>query len=127
VRYLLITPVVIVVAFVGACTGDYLRLNSRAQRTIDQLHTEFPKGISFDAAKDLALRHYPRSEDIPASKCDSEQGVPAWPSRGGPCIFGYTESGSTFWGFEAGIMFRLMFGSDGRLVDLNVLQVNTFL
>ena len=52
---------------------------------------------------------------------------PTYPPQGGPCIFGIEETGSTWWGFESAVKFRLLFDSGGKLRIVQAFPVYTFL
>ena len=53
--------------------------------------------------------------------------MPDYTFRGGTCIDSIVEVGFTWWGYESAVMFRLIFGSNGRLAELQVQPVYTFL
>ena len=52
---------------------------------------------------------------------------PAYISKGGPCIFGLVDVIRKLYLMEAGVEFRLIFGVDDRLVQLDTYPVYTFL
>jgi hypothetical protein len=101
----------------------------RVDRATFQLKQEFPRGLSFDAALAKVERSYPRHTTDSTESCAANVRIttPRYQSHGGPCIFGFVDVPTTWWGFEAAVTFRLLFEADGSLGELQVFPVHTFL
>jgi len=94
-----------------------------------QIAKRFPANVVITEARNTVIADYPRHTEYSTADCEkwSNHTVPDYTFRGGPCIFGIVEVGSTWWGYESAVMFRLIFGSNGRLAELQVQPVYTFL
>ena len=123
------TPLRIVVAillacFVVSCGND----SWRVRRAEAQIRADFPQGMSFDSAQIKARLNYPRSTSYSPVDCEywSHHGVPAYPAKGGACIFGVKEVAGILWG-DAAVSFRLMFTANGALAARYLDPTWTFL
>jgi hypothetical protein len=100
----------------------------QVQRAAHALRTTFPVGMSFSAAEKSLIVDYPRHTSYTTVDCEkwSRQTVPAYTSRGGPCIFGIVEVGGPRV-MDAAVEFKLIFGPDDRLAQLITYPTYTFL
>jgi hypothetical protein len=108
--------------------GNYLQW-WQIQRVIHSLTLKFPVGTEFSAAKSTVEAAYPRrSTTYTPADCEkwSHYTVPAYTSEDGPCIFGMVDVSGPYV-MEAGVQFKLIFGSDNRLRRLYTDPVYTFL
>jgi hypothetical protein len=98
------------------------------QRVMTQVQSDFPNGVSFDAAQQKARLYYPRSTSYSAADCEywAHHGVPAYPARGGRCIFGIKKVPWHMWG-DADVSFRLMFAANDTLAARFLDPIYTFL
>lgn len=120
-----------VIAFsVTGTVVDWLWQGHLVHRSIAAIHEHFPIDMQFADALTRTRHDYPtRYTDITAETCakDAPITTPRYQPQGGPCIFGIDETGSTWWGFESAVQFRLLFDSGGRLRVVQALPVYTFL
>jgi hypothetical protein len=93
------------------------------------LTVKFPVGIELSRAQAAVDRDYPQHTSYSAADCEkwSHQTTPAYKSRGGPCIFGLVNLDSRAYLMDAGVEFKLIFGPDNRLAQLDSEPVYTFL
>jgi hypothetical protein len=99
------------------------------RRMMQSLSVKFPIGIEFSQAQAAIERDYPRHTSYTAAECEkwSHQTTPAYKPRGGPCIFGLVNLDSQAYLMDAGVEFKLIFGPDDRLAQLDSGPVYTFL
>ena len=124
----LIVVVVIGAAMAASC-ADWAIQGWRVHRASELLTRQFPPGAAVAEARKLVDAQYPEHTRYSASECEkwSHMTVPGYVSKGGPCLFGIVRVGTTWWGFESAVEFRLIFGPDDHLSELQVLPVYTFL
>jgi len=109
---------------------DWLWQGHLVRRSVAAIHEHFPVGMPFSEALPRVRHDYPkRYTDATAEACagDAAMTSPKYSPQGGPCIFGIEETGSTWWGFESAVEFRLLFDSGGKLRVVQALPVYTFL
>jgi hypothetical protein len=113
----------------AATIFDWLWQGHLVKRAISTVQTNFPLGTPFAQALTQVQGTYPRYTESTADTCSKEAAIttPSYSPQGGPCISGITKTGSTWWGFESAVTFRLMFGPDQNLRQLQVSPVYTFL
>jgi hypothetical protein len=99
------------------------------QRVVQSLIVEFPAGTTHSDAQKTVGARYPKHTDYTSAECEkwSHMTSPAYISKGGPCIFGLVDVIRKLYLMEAGVEFRLIFGVDDRLVQLDTYPVYTFL
>lgn len=126
-----ITWVLLAVLFtlVASSWADWEMQALRVRHTSTELTTEFPHGMPEISAQRIVSTRYPRYTAYSPQECEkwSHLTTPSYAWRGGPCILGIVETGTTWWGFESAVSFGLLFGSDDRLEGLQVNPVYTFL
>jgi hypothetical protein len=109
---------------------DWLWQGHLVRRSIAGIYRNYPLGTLLADARTQVRQNYPgRFTETTAAICSKEAATtsPRYSPQGGPCIFGIDETGTTWWGFESAVEFRLLFGSDNRLHDVQALAVYTFL
>src|SRR5580658_6595799 len=96
------------------------------QHAVHALRTTFPLGMGFSAAEKLLIVDYPRHTGYTSADCEkwSHLTQPAYTARGGPCIFGIVEVGGPRV-MDAAIEFKLIFGPDDRLAQLDTVPTYT--
>ena len=116
------------VVILASC-ADWSIQGLRVRHATSTLKTKFSEGLSIADAQRFVASGYPEHTDYTAEKCEywSHNTVPRYTSRGGPCIFGIVRTGSTWWGYESAVEFRLIFGPDNLLQENQILPVYTFL
>jgi len=118
---------------VGAATLgtilDWLWQGHLVRRSIAAIHRNYPLGMQLVDARTRVRHDYSRFTERTAATCTKDAGItsPRYFPQGGACIFGIDETGSTWWGYESAVEFRLLFGSDDKLRDVQALPVYTFL
>jgi hypothetical protein len=119
----------ILFAVVAGSWADWEIQALRVHRTSAELASEFLHGMPEASAKRIVSTQYPRHTEYSAQDCEkwSHLTQPSYVARGGPCILGIVETGTTWWGFESAVSFILIFGPDDRLAGLQVDPVYTFL
>ncbi len=120
----------LIVAGIIATVVDRLWQGHLVRHNIASVDEHFPIGMPFaDALTRVKHDYYPRYSDSPAERCAKDAAItePGYSPQGGPCIFGFHETGSTWWGFQSGIEFRLLFDSGGKLRVRQAFPVYTFL
>jgi len=124
VKLWLIALALLLVGLAASCANDSWRVHYASE----QIRSGFPPGMTFDSAQLKARANYPRSIVYSPAECEywSHHGVPAYPARGGRCIFGIKEVPGIFWG-DASVSFRLMFSADGALAMRYLDPIYTFL
>jgi hypothetical protein len=99
------------------------------QRVTQLLTTTFPVGMSISEVQKTLISLYPgRTTTYTSAACEkwSHRTTPAYTSRGGPCIVGSVEvSGPRI--ADAAVTFKLIFGLDDHLAQLDTDPVYTFL
>jgi len=80
-------------------------------------------------AERIAAARYPEHTTYTAVECEkwSHLTTPRYTYRGGPCLFGIVRVGTTWWGYESAVMFRLIFDPDNQLAQSWTDPVYTFL
>ena len=112
------------ISLAASCVNDSWRVHYASA----QIRSAFPPGMTFDSAQLKARANYPRSIVYSPAECEygSHHGVPAYPARGGRCIFGIKEVPGILWG-DVSVSFRLMFSADGALAMRYLDPIYTFL
>ena len=108
---------------------DWVWQGHLVRRSIAAIHKDYPVGMQLVDARTRMRQDYSRFGETTAATCtkDAAFTTPRYTPQGGPCIFGMEETGSTWWGFESAVEFRLLFSSDDKLRELQVFPVYTFL
>ncbi len=109
---------------------DSLRLDWKLNTAQASLASEYPIGMSLDAARLKVAKRFPlRYHESNAAECvrEAQNSSSSFEPKGGPCLGVFWDVGSTWYGFESGIQFRLFFDGSNTLVDLSARQVHTFL
>jgi hypothetical protein len=120
----------LIVAGVAGTILDWLWQGHLVRRSIGTVQEHFPIGMPFSEALTRVRHDYAaRNSNSTANACTKEAAMtePTYPPQGGPCIFGIEETGSTWWGFESAVQFRLLFDSGGKLRVVQAFPVYTFL
>ena len=123
----------ILVAVVGSAVawgvGSVEIQRIQLRRMMHSLNIKFPIGIELSQAQAVVDRDYPQHTNYSPADCEkwSHRTTPAYSSRGGPCIFGLINLDSRGYLIDAGVEFKLVFGPDDRLVQLDCEPVYTFL
>jgi hypothetical protein len=99
------------------------------RRTVRSLTVKIPIGIELSQAQATIDRDYPRHANYSPADCEkwSHRTTPAYSWRGGPCIFGLVNLNSRGYLIDAGVEFKLIFGPDNHLAQINSEPVYTFL
>lgn len=94
-----------------------------------ELNQKYAVGMRVEGVREGVRATYPRYVEYPGVDCSkaAKNTTPVYEARGGPCIFGIRETGSTWWGFESAVSFRLIFDPEGVLVTVQVYREYTFL
>ncbi len=83
---------------------------------------EYTVGMPLKDARVRVIATSTRFQEYSTSDC-----AKAYKAQGGPCIVGLVETGSTWWGMEYAIGFRLYFDAMGTLQTVQVEPENSFL
>jgi len=114
----------------SAAVIDWLWQGHLVRRSLAAVHNHLPIGMPFEEALARVQHDYPkRYSDFTADTCvkDAMMTTPGYTPQGGPCIIGIDETGSTWWGFESAVQFRLLFDPNGKLRVAQAFPVYTFL
>jgi hypothetical protein len=109
---------------------DSLRLDWKMNNAMTSIESDYPVGMSLDAARSTVSERFPRRfHETTARECidEAKNSRPSFEPKGGPCLGVFWDVGSTWYGFQSGIQFRLFFDESDRLVDSSSRIVNTFL
>jgi hypothetical protein len=108
---------------------DWLWQGHLVRRSITAIHKNYPVGMQLANARKRIGQDYSRFNESTTATCSKDAAIttPRYSPQGGPCIFGIEETGSTWWGYESAVEFRLLFGSDDKLRELQAFPVYTFL
>ena len=108
---------------------DWLWQGHLVRRSVAAVHSNYPVGMQLADARKRVRHDYSRFNESTAATCTKDAAIttPRYSPQGGPCIFGIEETGSTWWGYESAVEFRLLFDSDDKLRELQAFPVYTFL
>ena len=119
--------IIAVVAIALAGCGPSLQ--SQAKTRIEELHRDFPTGLSLSEAEARVQRRSVPYRLVDTRKCEEEAKItyPTYRPQGGACIFALDPVGATWYGFETAIQLQLFFDASGALAEREFREVHTFL
>ena len=129
IRRIMINGLLLVVSIISLSVVQLYVQAWRVKRVMDVIARDFPIGMGVTQAQQQVSSRYPMHTRDSPLECEknSRRIFPAYTARGGPCISVLVDVGTTWWGFESAVNFRLIFGGDESLVDLAIHPVYTFL
>lgn len=106
-------------------------LGADAEKLLAQLHQDFQPGLVLGRAQEILKARGATISTRTAAECDAlaREGKLATPipPQGGPCIFGKIPVGRRWYGAKRDVILQIVFGADGRLVDANFEEIESFL
>jgi hypothetical protein len=122
-----VRAIIAIVAIALAGCGPSLQ--SQAKKRIEELHRDFPIGLSLSEAEARVQRRSVPYQLVDKGKCEEEAKItyPTYRPKGGACIFAHDPVGTTWYGFETAIQLQLLFDASGALAEREFREVHTFL